>query len=161
MKPIITGVLASIAVVGLLSACADDSKTTSSGSSAGVTLAPGEPGETLPGGATLPSDVTILPGGSLPSDFSIPTEAIDQLIASFEAAGVKVDRACFEDLLKDDEFRNIVDIGGNTERRADPATSPPVSRSNDQLSNSVIGSPISVKVCEATLHCRTCRVWNA
>src|SRR5258706_436031 len=28
-------------------------------------------------------------------------------------------------------------------------------------SKSVIGSPISVNVCVATLHCSTCRVWNA
>ena len=107
MKPIINAVLASIAVVGLVSACSDDSKTSTDGP-AGATLAPGE---TLPDGATLPSnpsDFTIPPGGTLPSDFTIPTEAVDQLIAQFETAGIKVDRACFEDLLKDDDLRNLV-----------------------------------------------------
>jgi hypothetical protein len=107
MKPIINAVLASIAVFGLVSACADDSKPSTSGAG-GATLAPGE---TLPDGATLPniaSDFTIPPGGTLPSDFSIPTEAIDQLIAQFETAGIKVDRACFENLLKNDEFRELI-----------------------------------------------------
>ena len=117
MKPIITGVLAAVAVLGLVSACADDPKTTTSGPT-GATLAPGQtlaPGETLPGGAalpTLPPDFTIPPGGSLPSDFSIPTLVVDQLVTEFEKAGMKVDRPCLENLLNDAEVRKLLTTQG-------------------------------------------------
>ena len=108
MKRIITGALTSIAVLGLVAACADDAKPTTGG----PTLAPGQ---TLPGGATLPtfpSDFTIPPGGSLPSDLSIPTAVIDQLITEFETAGMKVDRPCLETLLKDAEVRKLLTTQG-------------------------------------------------
>lgn len=93
MKSIMTGVLASITALGLLSACGSDSKVTvSTNATAAV-------------GVTLPSGV------SIPSDLSIPQEAIDQMITQMEAAGMKVDKACFTDLLKDDTLRKLVAAG--------------------------------------------------
>jgi hypothetical protein len=100
MRPIIRGVVASVAALGLLSACGSDSKVTLP-TSPNVTVAAGD---TAPGGA---SDATI------PSDFSVPTAMIDQMIAQFEAAGMKVDRPCFENLLKNEELRKLV-AAGNT-----------------------------------------------
>ena len=117
MKPIIKGVLTAVAVLGLATACSEDSKTTTSGP-IGRTLAPGETlpgGGTLPAGETLPSlpsDFTIPPGGSFPTDFSIPTAVIDQLITQFETAGMKVDRACLENLLKDPQVRELMTTQG-------------------------------------------------
>jgi hypothetical protein len=103
MKPIITGILASIAAVGLLAGCGSDAKLTSPKASTDVTL---------PGGMTIPSlatDVTVPPGATLPTDGSIPTAIIDQMITQFEAAGMKVDRACFENLMKDDSLRKLAE----------------------------------------------------
>ena len=85
MKPIITGILASMAAVGLLSGCGSDAKLTIPKASTDVTL---------PGGVTLPSvptDVTVPPGASVPTDGSvstdgsIPTAIIDQMITKFMA----------------------------------------------------------------------------
>jgi hypothetical protein len=103
MKPIITGILASMAAVGLLSGCGSDAKLTIPKASTDVTL---------PGGATLPSiptDFTVPPGASFPTDGSIPTAIIDQMIATFEASGMKVDRPCLENLLKDEQLRKLVE----------------------------------------------------
>lgn len=103
MKPIITGLLASMAAVGLLSGCGGDAKLTIPKASTDVTL---------PGGVTLPSvptDVTVPSGASSPTDGSIPTAIIDQMIAQFEAAGMKVDRPCFENLMKDESLRKLAE----------------------------------------------------
>jgi hypothetical protein len=56
--------------------------------------------------------LTIPSVGSIPTDFSIPAAFVDQIIAQFEASGVKVDRACFDDLLKDDTLRKAIGSGG-------------------------------------------------
>ena len=109
MKPILTGVLASVAVLGLLSACSDDKLSTSGPTGSGSAIDATLPSDlTIPPGGTLPSDFTIPPGGSLPTDFTIPTAVIDQMVAQFEASGLKVDRPCLENLLKDEDLRNIV-----------------------------------------------------
>ena len=117
MKPIITGVLASIAALGLLSACGGDDVLTL------PTNVTTETGDTLPTDITLPADIT-LPGGitipditipagvSIPSDLSVPQELIDVMIAQFEAAGMKVDKECFTKLLADDGLRKLAEAGG-------------------------------------------------
>ncbi len=102
MKPIITGILASLAAVGLLAGCGSDAKLTIPKASTDVTL---------PGGATVPSlptDFTVPPGASFPTG-SIPAAIIDQMITQFEAAGMKVDRACLENLMQDDSLRKLVE----------------------------------------------------
>lgn len=105
MKPIVAGLLASIAALGLLSACGGDDLTL-------PTATNSADGAVLPGGDdTLPLGITI-PEGALPSDVSIPQEAIDLMIAQFEAAGMKVDRDCFVALLADDSLRDLVAAGG-------------------------------------------------
>ena len=119
MKRIVAGALATIATLGLLSACGSDSKE----SSTGVTL---PAGVTLPTGITIPDDITIPPGltlpdGSLPidvSDISVPQQVIDQMIAQFEAAGMKVDKACFTALLQDESLRKLVEAGGTPNQDA-------------------------------------------
>lgn len=99
MKPIVAGLFASITILTLLPACGSDSKTAAPSTSATV------PGLTLPDEASLPSGV------SLPSDFTIPEQTIDLMIQQFEAAGMKVDRACFTALLSDDSVRKLVEAG--------------------------------------------------
>jgi hypothetical protein len=122
MKPIITGVLASIAALGLLSACGGDDVltlptdvTTETGDTlpTDITLPGGIsiPDITLPGGITIP-DITIPAGASIPSDLSVPQELIDVMIAQFEAAGMKVDKECFTKLLADDGLRKLAEAGG-------------------------------------------------
>lgn len=141
MRRITTGILASIAVVGLLSACASDAKSNAGSGPAnatlpgggtvpgGGTLPPGAtvPNFTLPPGVTLPTGVislppgltlptlppgfTIPPGGTFPSNITIPTQVIDVMMAQLEAAGMKVDRPCLEALLKDPAFRSVVMTG--------------------------------------------------
>ncbi len=117
MKPIICGVLASIAALGLLSACGGDDPLTlppDVTTQTGDTLPPGitlPTDITLPGGVTIP-DLTIPEGASIPSDLSVPQELIDVMIAQFEAAGMKVDKECFTKLLSDDGLRKLVAAGG-------------------------------------------------
>jgi ABC-type glycerol-3-phosphate transport system substrate-binding protein len=113
MKRIVAGALATIATLGLLTACGSDSKDSApsdTGDSAGITI----PTDiTLPPGLSLP-DVS-LPDVSLPIDVSnvtVPQQVIDQMIAQFEAAGMKVDKACFTALLKDESLRKMVEAGG-------------------------------------------------
>jgi hypothetical protein len=55
---------------------------------------------------TLP-DVSV-PDVSLPTDLTIPQETIDLMIKEFEDAGMKVDRACFSNLLSDASLRKLV-----------------------------------------------------
>ena len=94
MKPIITGVLASVAALGLLSACGGDDKIT------------------VPAATTVPTGLTVPAGVSIPSDLSVPEQAIDLMISQLEAAGMKVDKACFTALLTDDSLRQLVAAGG-------------------------------------------------
>ena len=83
MKPIINGILASIAALGLLSACGSDSKS------------------------AVPTTVTV-------SADSIPQAALDLYLAQLEASGLKIDKACFTALLKDESLRKLVATGGGT-----------------------------------------------
>ncbi len=111
MKRIVAGALATIATLGLLSACGDDIKVSAPNASANDTSAAA--GITVPD-VTIPPGLT-LPDGSLPIDVSnitVPEQVIDQMIAQFEAAGMKVDKACFTALLKDESLRKMVEAGG-------------------------------------------------
>ena len=132
MKQISRGVLVAAASLALLSACgsdddsttpttattpaataADTTATTTSATVAGTIAAGTVADGTLPGG-TIPSasgGLTI-PPGAIPSDLSIPEQAIDQMLSQMEAAGIKVDRACFTALLEDDDIRKVVAAGG-------------------------------------------------
>jgi hypothetical protein len=137
MKRIATGVLASIALVGLLVACSSDAKSSSSSGPASATLPGGgtvpagvttpnftlppgisfptgvvtlPPGVTLP---TLPPGLTIPPGGTYPSNVTIPTQIVDVMIAQLQAAGMKVDRPCLSALLRDKDFLKVV-MSGST-----------------------------------------------
>jgi hypothetical protein len=114
MKSILAGALASLAALAVLSACSKDDK---------VTTPTTTPGVELPDGIAIPEEVTI-PGApisgvpissdeSIPSDSSIPPETIDLMIAQFEAAGMKVDKACFAALLSDDDMRQLIAAGSS------------------------------------------------
>ena len=111
MKPIVAGLFASITTLTLLPACGSDSKTATPSTSAASATGATVPGLTLPSGVTLPTDVSLPSGVSLPSDFTIPEQTIDLMIQQFEAAGMKVDRACFTALLSDDAVRKLVAAG--------------------------------------------------
>ena len=92
MKPIITGLLASIAALGLLSACGSDNKLT------------------VPTSVTVPAGVTLPDGVSIPD--SIPQATVDLFLAQLEASGMKIDKACFTALLNDASLRKMVAGGG-------------------------------------------------
>ena len=121
MKRIVAGTLATIATIGLLSACGDDVKLSAPNASTASTA-----DTTVSSGVIFPEEVTIppglsLPGGSLPidvSNVSVPQQVIDQMIAQFEAAGMKVDKACFTALLKDESLRKMVEAGGTPNQDA-------------------------------------------
>ena len=109
MKSIVAGALASLAVLAVLSACANDDKVTTPTTTPGFVF-PG--GVTIPGGATIPG-APISSDGSTPLDSSIPPETVDLMIAQFEAAGMTVDKACFTALLSDDDMRQLIAAGGS------------------------------------------------
>ena len=120
MKRIFVVATGLAATFGLLSACADgpklgvptDRTVPESGSGADATIPPdlSLPDLSLPD-LSLP-DLS-LPDVSLPTDFTIPQETIDLMISQFEAAGMKVDRACFTSLLSDESLRKLVEGGEN------------------------------------------------
>jgi hypothetical protein len=105
-----------------LAACGDDVKLSAPNAStadASVdSTADSTPDSTPSSGVVFPEEVTIPPGLTLPdgsidvSDISVPEQVIDQMIAQFEAAGMKVDKACFTALLKDESLREMVEAGG-------------------------------------------------
>jgi ABC-type glycerol-3-phosphate transport system substrate-binding protein len=100
MNRLVATALASVAAVGLLSACGD------SKSSSSTTV----PASALPGDTALPGETT-LPGDTLPSSDvggTVPEATIDLMIAQFEANGLKVDKACFTALLQDESMRKLV-----------------------------------------------------
>jgi len=121
------------ATIGLLASCSDspklslstDQATQDSESAADVTL-PTDlslpdlsiPDLSLPD-LSLPDlsipDLSLpdLSDISIPTDFTIPQETIDLMITQFEAAGMKVDRACFTALLSDESLRKLVSAGQN------------------------------------------------
>jgi ABC-type glycerol-3-phosphate transport system substrate-binding protein len=100
MNRLVATALASVAALGLLSACGD------SKSSSSTTV----PASALPGDTALPGETT-LPGDTLPSSDvggTVPEATIDLMIAQFEANGLKVDKACFTALLSDESMRKLV-----------------------------------------------------
>jgi hypothetical protein len=111
----ITALLA-VTAGALLSACGgDDDKTTTPSTPSESTIVTDvsfPTGDTIPA-VTLPPGLTIPPGGTFPPDLTIPQAVVDQMITQFEAAGLKVDRACFENLLQDEELRRLI-AGGDT-----------------------------------------------
>ncbi len=133
MRRITTGILASIALVGLLSACSSDSKSKSTtgtgpanatvpggGTAAGDTLPPFTlpPGIFPTGSVSLPPGVTsptLAPGLTIPPGGTFPpgTNVTDLLMAQLQAVGMKVDRPCLDALLQDKSFRSVV-MSGST-----------------------------------------------
>jgi len=119
------------ATFGLLSSCADAPKLSVSTAQTAPESGSTPAAATLPAGVSLPNvslpnvslpDVSLpdlslpdlsLPDVSLPTDFTIPEQTIDLMIQQFEAAGLKVDRACFETLLSDPSLRKLVEAGVN------------------------------------------------
>jgi ABC-type glycerol-3-phosphate transport system substrate-binding protein len=100
MNRLVATALASVAALGLLSACGD------SKSSSSTTV----PASALPGDTALAGETT-LPGDTLPSSDvggTVPEATIDLMIAQFEANGLKVDKACFTALLQDESMRKLV-----------------------------------------------------
>lgn len=111
MKPIVAGVLATITALSLLPACGSDAKLTlPADSTSSISF-------TIPEEVTIPAGATI-PTGAIPSDATIPQAAIDQMITQFEQAGMKVDKACFTALLKDESLRKMVEAGGTPNQGA-------------------------------------------
>jgi hypothetical protein len=105
MNRLVAAGLASVAVLGMLSACGD------SKSSSPPTL----PTSVLPGD-TLPGETTV-PGDTLPSSGAVgtvPESMIDLMISQLEANGMKVDKACLTALLQDDSMRKLVAADGGT-----------------------------------------------
>jgi len=124
------------ATFGLLSSCADAPKLSVRTAHTAPESGSTPPAATLPAGVSLPNvslpnvslpnvslpDVSLpdvsgpglsLPDVSLPTDFTIPEQTIDLMIQQFQAAGLKVDRACFETLLSDPSLRKLVEAGSH------------------------------------------------
>jgi hypothetical protein len=101
MKRLVATVLASVAALGLLSACGDDkpSSTPTVLSDTAVPVDTAVPTDTAAPDDTLPSSDV---GGT------VPEATIDLMIAQFEANGLKVDKACFTALLSDESMRKLV-----------------------------------------------------
>jgi hypothetical protein len=97
---IATALLASITALGLVSACGDDVKVSV------PTTVNATDDSTAPDGTGLATTETF------PSDFSVPQETIDLMIAQFEAAGMTVDKECFKALLSDEGLRELAEAGG-------------------------------------------------
>jgi hypothetical protein len=98
MNRLVAAALIPIASLGLLSACGDSKVATPSSASESVPTT----------GFLFPDEVTTPPGVTF-SGITVPEATIDQMIASFEANGIKVDKACFTALLKDDSMRQLVE----------------------------------------------------
>jgi len=98
--------LASVAAIGLLSACGDDNNSV-------VTSSASAPDFSTPDATNVPAGAADAPTTeTLPSDFTVPQETIDLMIAQFEAAGMTVDKACFTALLSDEGLRELAAAGG-------------------------------------------------
>ena len=100
MRPIVAGLFASITALTLLPACGSDSKTAATAAT-NVTA----PDFTFADEKSVPAGVTI------PTGFTVPQQTIDLMIKQFEAAGMKVDKACFTALLSDESVRKLVEAG--------------------------------------------------
>ena len=114
MKPVVAAALASIAALGMLSACSDtksSSRPIVSGPTVSGPTVSGPPGS----GFVFPEETTTVPGGTA-TGLTVPQATIDLMIAQFEANGLKVDKACFTALLKDPTLLKLVSAssGGAT-----------------------------------------------
>jgi hypothetical protein len=106
MNRLVAAAFASVATLGLLSACGDSKS--SSPPTVQESVAPEEtalPGETTVPGETIPSSGAV---GSLPESM------IDLMISQLEANGMKVDKACFTALLQDESMRKLAEASGGT-----------------------------------------------
>ena len=136
MKSRMIAALAAVSIAVSLAACSSDSKDSQSGSGSGsgttvagstgsATGGTNEPGLTLPPGVTfpngtipsnlpglpsitLPPGLTIPPGGTFPPGITIPQSYIDAMIAQLEAAGMKVDHECFNNLMSDKDLQRTI-----------------------------------------------------
>jgi len=111
MKSRLGAAVAVLTLMATLAACGSDKKTTSTTATPGGVTVPND--GTLPSSSsspdgTLPSGLTVPPGGTFPADMTIPDSVVDTIISQLEQAGLKVDRACFENLLQDENLRRMV-----------------------------------------------------
>jgi hypothetical protein len=111
---IAAALLASVACIGLLSACGDDDKVTitTNASAPDLSTADTDAADTDAADAPAASSADAPGTETLPSDFTVPQETIDLMIAQFEAAGMKVDKECFTALLSDEGLRELAAAGG-------------------------------------------------
>ena len=111
MKRLVAAALASVAALGLLSACGDSKSSSSTTVPSRETVAPGD---TAAAGETIPSSDDTSGAASGVDLGTVPEATIDLMIAQFEANGLKVDKACFTDLLSDESMRKLVAASGGT-----------------------------------------------
>jgi hypothetical protein len=110
---IAAALLASVAAIGLLSACGDDAKLTITTSASAPDFSTPDDTSAAASDSTAPASDSSAPATeTLPSDFTVPQETIDLMIAQFEAAGMTVDKACFTALLSDEGLRELAAAGG-------------------------------------------------
>ena len=107
MKRVVATAFASIAALGLLSACGDSKSVLPPSASAPESAPPVS-------GFIFPEETTTVPGAANPSGITVPQATIDLMIAQFEANGLKVDRACFTELLKDPALTQLIEASGAT-----------------------------------------------
>jgi hypothetical protein len=105
-----TALLIGLGVSGLI-ACSSDSKTTPAAATSATGAVSSPTAVPVSSEGSTPELVTI-PTESIASDLSTPDTAVDEMIAQLAAAGLIVDKACFEALLKDDSLRGVVAKGG-------------------------------------------------
>ena len=106
MKRLVATALASVATLGLLSACGDSKSELASH------RAPSSRTPRCPRGNHGARGHAPLIG----CRWHLPEATIDLMIAQFEANGLKVDKACFTALLSDESMRKLVEAS-RVERR--------------------------------------------
>ena len=112
MNRVVATAFASIAALGLLSACGDSKSVLPPAAS---DSAPPVSDSAPPvSGFIFPEETTTVPGDAIPSGAAVPQATIDLMIAQFEANGLKVDRACFTELLKDPALTQLIEASGAT-----------------------------------------------
>ena len=98
MKRLGAALFASIATVGLLSACGDNKSAS-----------PGTASNSVPStGILFPEETTTVPAPAGQAGVTVPQATIDQMIAQLVANGLKVDKACFTALLRDPALLKLV-----------------------------------------------------
>jgi ABC-type glycerol-3-phosphate transport system substrate-binding protein len=107
MNRVVATAFASIAALGLLSACGDSKSVLPPATSTSDSAPPNS-------GFIFPEETTTVPGAANPSGITVPQATIDLMIAQFEANGLKVDKACFTELLKDPALTKLIEASGAT-----------------------------------------------